>query len=272
MRRLIAQRRLFLEKERAQITLESIGDGVISTDMTGTIVYMNPAAEGLTHWQSAQACGLPLAALFNLVDENDQRDSAALIDQILAGKLKGGSANSKLIQRLGGSTVSVALVGTPIYADGMISGAVLVLHDMTQEHQYIADLSWQAAHDPLTGLVNRSEFERRLQLVLDDVGTGSHCLMFLDLDQFKLVNDTGGHAAGDELLRKLCKALPQGLREGDTLARSGWRRVWRVAGRLPAEYGSRHRRSLASDRAESAFHVERSAIHDYCQYRSGPFR
>ncbi|SDX49059.1 diguanylate cyclase/phosphodiesterase with PAS/PAC sensor(s) [Pseudomonas syringae] len=226
VRRLIAQRRLFadalvLEKERAQITLESIGDGVISTDMTGTIVYMNPAAEGLTHWQSAQACGLPLAALFNLVDENDQRDSAALIDQILAGKLKGGSANSKLIQRLDGSTVSVALVGTPIYADGMVSGAVLVLHDMTQEHQYIADLSWQAAHDPLTGLVNRSEFERRLQLVLDDVGTGSHCLMFLDLDQFKLVNDTGGHAAGDELLRKLCKALPQGLREGDTLARLG---------------------------------------------------
>ncbi|EGH33392.1 PAS:GGDEF protein, partial [Pseudomonas syringae pv. japonica str. M301072] len=122
-----------------------------------------------------------------------------------------------------GSTVSVALVGTPIYTEGVISGAVLVLHDMTQEQQYIADLSWQAAHDPLTGLVNRSEFERRLQRVLDeDCGQGrSHCLMFLDLDQFKLVNDTGGHAAGDELLRQLCRALPQGLRDGDTLARLG---------------------------------------------------
>ncbi|NAT38874.1 PAS domain S-box protein, partial [Pseudomonas syringae pv. actinidifoliorum] len=226
VRRLIVQRRLFadalqLEKERAQITLESIGDGVITIDVAGTIVYMNPAAEGLTHWKSTQASGLPLAALFNLLDENDQKDSSTLIDQIVTGKLKGGSADSKLIQRLDGSTVSVALVGTPIYTEGVVSGAVLVLHDMTQERQYIADLSWQAAHDPLTGLVNRSEFERRLQQVLDDSTTGSHCLMFLDLDQFKLVNDTGGHAAGDELLRQLCRALPQGLRDGDTLARLG---------------------------------------------------
>ncbi|RMQ75809.1 Sensory box/GGDEF domain/EAL domain protein [Pseudomonas syringae pv. tomato] len=226
VRRLIVQRRLFadalqLEKERAQITLESIGDGVITIDVAGAIVYMNPAAEGLTHWKSTQASGLPLAALFNLLDENDQKDSSTLIDQIVTGKLKGGSADSKLIQRLDGSTVSVALVGTPIYTEGVVSGAVLVLHDMTQERQYIADLSWQAAHDPLTGLVNRSEFERRLQQVLDDSSTSSHCLMFLDLDQFKLVNDTGGHAAGDELLRQLCQALPQGLRDSDTLARLG---------------------------------------------------
>ncbi len=228
VRKLIAQRRLFadalqLERERAQITLESIGDGVITTDMNGAIVYMNPAAEGLTHWKNGQAIGLPLAALFNLLDENDQRDSSTLIDHILGGKLKGGSANSKLIQRLDGSTVSVALVGSPIYSEGVVSGAVLVLHDMTQERQYIANLSWQAAHDALTGLVNRSEFERRLQQVLNkgDIGYASHCLMFLDLDQFKLVNDTSGHAAGDELLRHICRALPQGLRDGDTLARLG---------------------------------------------------
>ncbi|MCD5996883.1 EAL domain-containing protein [Pseudomonas sp. CDFA 602] len=228
VRRLIAQRRLFadalqLEKERAQITLESIGDGVITTDVEGKIVYMNPAAEGLTHWKNSQAGGLPLAALFNLLDENDQRDNATLIDHILGGKLKGGSANAKLIQRLDGSTVSVTLVGSPIFSEGVVSGAVLVLHDMTQELQYIANLSWQAAHDALTGLVNRGEFERRLQLVLDapDAEAGRHCLMFLDLDQFKLVNDTSGHAAGDELLRHICVALPQALREGDTLARLG---------------------------------------------------
>ncbi|RMR62553.1 Sensory box/GGDEF domain/EAL domain protein [Pseudomonas syringae pv. actinidiae] len=228
VRRLIVQRRVFadalqLEKERAQTTLESIGDGVITIDVAGAIVYMNPAAEGLTHWKSTQASGLPLTALFNLLDENDQKDTSTLVEQIVTGKLKGGSANSKLIQRLDGSTVSVALVGTPIYNEGVVSGAVLVLHDMTQERQYIADLSWQAAHDPLTGLVNRSEFEHRLQRVLDTVDgqAGSHCLMFLDLDQFKLVNDTGGHAAGDELLRQLCRALPQGLRDGDTLARLG---------------------------------------------------
>lgn len=225
---LVSQRRVFahalrLERERAQITLESIGDGVITTDVEGTIVYMNPAAESLTHWKTGQASGLPLAALFNLLDEDDRRDSSALIEHILSGRLRGGSANSKLIQRLDGSTVSVNLVGTPIYSDGVISGAVLVLHDMTQERQYLANLSWQAAHDPLTGLVNRSEFELRLERVLDGAVSqaGQHCLMFLDIDQFKLVNDTSGHGAGDELLRDLCRVLPQGLRDGDTLARLG---------------------------------------------------
>lgn len=226
--KLLAQRSTYahalqLERERAQITLESIGDGVISTDVEGSIVYMNPAAEGLTHWKSGQASGLPLAALFNLLDEDDRRDSSALIEHILNGRLKGGTASSKLIQRLDGSTVSVTLAGSPIYTDGAISGAVLVLHDMTQERQYLANLSWQAAHDPLTGLVNRSEFELRLGQVLGSLapGAGHHCLMFLDVDQFKLVNDTSGHAAGDALLRQLCEVLPCGLREGDTLARLG---------------------------------------------------
>lgn len=225
---LLAQRRIYahalqVERERAQVTLESIGDGVITTDVEGAIVYMNPAAEGLTHWKTGQASGLPLAALFNLLDEDDRRDSSALIEHILSGRLRGGAAGSKLIQRLDGSTVSVNLVGTPIHSDGVISGAVLVLRDMTQERQYLANLSWQASHDPLTGLVNRSEFERRLDHVLNTsaASAGHHCLMFLDIDQFKLVNDTSGHAAGDDLLRHLCQTLPRGLRDGDTLARLG---------------------------------------------------
>jgi len=100
---------------------------------------------------------------------------------------------------------------------------VLVLHDMTQERQYIANLSWQATHDALTGLANRREFEYRLEQALNDLvrQAGRHSLMFLDLDQFKLVNDTCGHAAGDELLRHICAVLQSGLREGDTLARLG---------------------------------------------------
>ncbi|MFK3799380.1 EAL domain-containing protein [Pseudomonas sp. NPDC088444] len=226
--KLLEQRHAFatalqIEKERAQVTLESIGDGVITTDVSGAITYMNPAAEQMAHWKSEQATGLPLAALFNLLDENDQKDSSALIEHILSGKLAGGSENSKLIQRLDGSTVSVALVGSPIRTDGKVSGAVLVLHDMTQERQYIANLSWQATHDALTGLTNRREFEYRLELALSSLThqTGRHAVMFLDLDQFKLVNDTSGHAAGDELLRHICAVLQQGIREGDTLARLG---------------------------------------------------
>lgn len=227
-RKLLAQRHAFadalqVEKERAQITLESIGDGVITTDVDGAIAYMNPAAESLTHWKAAQAQGLPLAALFNLLDENAQAEGFALIEHILGGQLTGGSEHSKLIQCLDGSTVSVTLVGAPIRSAGKVSGAVLVLHDMTQERQYIANLSWQATHDALTGLANRREFEFRLEQVLHGIGRqqSGHALMFLDLDQFKLVNDTCGHAAGDELLRHICALLQSDLREGDTLARLG---------------------------------------------------
>ncbi|MFO2464133.1 EAL domain-containing protein [Pseudomonas sp. 15FMM2] len=227
--KLLTQRRAFadaleLEKERAQITLESIGDGVISTDVEGAITYMNPAAEALTHWKAAQAQGLPLDALFNLLDENAQSYGFMLIEHILAGNLYGGSEHSRLIQRVDGSTVAVTLVGAPIRSAGKISGTVLVLHDMTQERQYIANLSWQASHDALTGLANRREFEYRLEQVLHNVGRqhgGQHALMFLDLDQFKLVNDTCGHAAGDELLRHICALLQSDLRESDTLARLG---------------------------------------------------
>ncbi len=226
--KLLAQRHAFadalqLEKERAQVTLQSIGDGVITTDVAGAVAYMNPAAEALTHWKAEQAVGLPLAALFNLLDENAQADDFTLIEHILSGQLSGGSDHSKLIQRLDGSTVSVTLVGSPIHTAGKVSGTVLVLHDMTQERQYIANLSWQATHDALTGLANRREFEFRLEQTLHQLSRqpGRHALMFLDLDQFKLVNDTCGHAAGDELLRHICALLQSGLREGDTLARLG---------------------------------------------------
>lgn len=227
--KLLSQRHAFatalqVEKERAQITLASIGDGVITTNVDGAITYMNPAAEALTHWKSSQAQGLPLAALFNLLDDDAQPDGFTLIEQIVKGQLRGGSEHAKTIQRLDGSTVSVTLVGTPIRSGDRVSGAVLVLHDMTQERQYIANLSWQATHDALTGLANRREFEFLLEQVLYPLAhqqVGRHALMFLDLDQFKLVNDTCGHAAGDELLRHICALLQSDLREGDTLARLG---------------------------------------------------
>ncbi|MCP1454982.1 EAL domain-containing protein [Pseudomonas kilonensis] len=226
--KLLAQRQVFanalqMEKERAQITLQSIGDGVITTDVEGAIAYMNPAAEAMTHWKTEHATGLPLGALFNLLDDNAQTEGLTLIEHILSGRLSGASEHSKLIQRLDGSTVSVTLVGAPIRHAGKVSGAVLVLHDMTQERQYIANLSWQATHDALTGLANRREFEYRLEQALHNLTrqVGRHALMFLDLDQFKLVNDTCGHAAGDELLRHICALLQSGLRESDTLARLG---------------------------------------------------
>ena len=250
--KLLAQRHAFAdalqaEKERAQITLESIGDGVITTDVDGAIAYMNPAAEALTHWRSEQAQGLPLAALFKLLNENAEPDGFTLIEHIVKGQFSGGSEHSKLIQRLDGSTVSVTLVGAPIRSAGKISGAVLVLHDMTQERQYIANLSWQATHDALTGLANRREFEFRLEQVLQQVArqqSGRHALMFLDLDQFKLVNDTCGHAAGDELLRHICALLQSDLREGDTLARLGGDEFGILLENCPAQVAEKIAESL----------------------------
>ncbi|WP_312936368.1 EAL domain-containing protein [Pseudomonas sp.] len=226
--KLLTQRQAFAaaleeEKERAQVTLAAIGDAVITTDVEGGIAYMNPAAEQLTHWQAEQAQGLPLAALFSLLDETTAHESRSLAEQILSGSLKAGVEHARQVQRLDGSMVSVNLVGSSIITEGHVSGIVLVLHDMTQERQYIANLSWQATHDALTGLANRREFEYRLEQILNAQARqpGRHALMFLDLDQFKLVNDTSGHAAGDELLRHICAVLQSGLREGDTLARLG---------------------------------------------------
>lgn len=214
------------EKERAQVTLASIGDAVITIDADGLTSYLNPAAEKLTTWTLEQALGLPLVSLFRIVDESARQDGMALIEQILAGGQRTSSSHSLLLVRLDGNTVPVALVAAPIHSNGQPSGAVLVLHDMTRERQYIASLSWQASHDALTGLVNRREFEYRLEQALGNLapqhaGQQQHVLMFLDLDQFKVVNDTCGHAAGDELLRQICLLLQQRLRDSDTLARLG---------------------------------------------------
>ncbi|MCJ1888049.1 EAL domain-containing protein [Pseudomonas sp. LA21] len=226
--KLVHQQRVFesaldTERERAQTTLAAIGDGVVTLDAQECIAYFNPAAERLIGWDSAMAVGLPLRSLLRIIDEADQEEGLPLVGQILRGEVDGGSESSKLIQRLDGTSVAVTLVGTPIHADGKVVGVVLVMHDMTRERQYMASLSWQATHDALTGLTNRREFEFRLKQAMersvhmDD----RHALMYLDLDQFKLVNDTCGHAAGDELLRQVCSVLQQCLRDGDTLARLG---------------------------------------------------
>ncbi|HBP5281678.1 TPA: EAL domain-containing protein [Pseudomonas aeruginosa] len=237
MQRQEVENALDAERERAQITLASIGDGVITADTQGGISYLNPAAEQMTNWTLDKARGLPLASLFRIVDESSREEGMLLIEQILSGEIDGGREHSKLVLRHDGSSVPVTLVGAPIHRGAEITGVVLVLHDMTRERQYMARLSWQATHDALTGLTNRREFEYRLQIALERLerNSGRHALMFLDLDQFKRVNDTCGHAAGDELLRQVCTLLQQGLREGDTLARLGGDEFGILLENCPAE-------------------------------------
>lgn len=229
------------EKQRAQVTLAAIGDAVISLDRHGHIAYMNPTAEQLVGCQIEQAQGQAFDALFSIVDEQAGASGEPFVQTILAGSSQSVCDHTKLILRADGSSVAVNLVGTPILSDGQVSGAVMVLHDMTRERQFVASLSWQASHDALTGLVNRREFEYRLAQLLERLEHEHrrHALMFLDLDQFKLVNDTSGHAAGDELLRQVCSELQKHLREGDTLARLGGDEFGIILENCPAEASER---------------------------------
>jgi diguanylate cyclase (GGDEF)-like protein/PAS domain S-box-containing protein len=228
-RRFVAQRRRFVhalrnEKERAQITLAAIGDGVISTDAHGNVDYMNPAAERLVASRALAAKGLPIDSLFRILDEETGQHREHQFNRILEGHNLPANTRPQLLQRPDSTSVAISMTGTPLYKDGAVAGAVLVLHDMTSEKKFIARLSWQASHDSLTKLANRREFEHRLEKALQpqDLSQSSqHALMFLDLDQFKIINDTCGHAAGDKLLCEVADALQLHLRVDDLLARLG---------------------------------------------------
>lgn len=225
----LAQRRKFVralrgEKERAQTTLASIGDAVISTDALGHVEYMNPAAERLIACRMQDVRGVPLTSLFNILDEESGQQVEGQIARILEGYNLAANTRPQLLQRHDGTSVAVSMVGTPLYKEGILAGAVLVLHDMTSEKKYIARLSWQASHDSLTKLANRREFEHRLDKALqrlDKDRESLHALMYLDLDQFKIINDTCGHAAGDKLLCEVAVALQRHIRSDDLLARLG---------------------------------------------------
>ncbi len=227
-RKLLIQRTNFekalsAERERAQVTLGSIGQAVVSTDAGGHVDYMNAAAERLLGVDFASARGELLPRLCRIADEESGGENANLVQSIILGDPTGQTIHAQRVFRLDGSSVPVSLVGAPLSAEGEVHGAVLVFYDLTREQEYIAHLSWQATHDALTQLANRREFEDRLEKALERVSTGGtqHSLMLLDLDQFKIVNDTGGHAAGDHLLRQVASALERQLRPGDLLARFG---------------------------------------------------
>lgn len=216
---------LHREKERAHITLESIGEGVITTRVDGTIEYMNPVAEQLTGWVNEEARGLALPKVFKLIDETTGQSVPNPVRRCLqehAGfRLPG---HTLLLHRNEDQDFSVAVAVSPIHdRERHHVGAVLVFHDVTEIRGIARRMSYQASHDSLTGLVNRQEFELRLTRALESARNEGrhHAVCYLDLDQFKVVNDTCGHIAGDELLKQLAAALQQGLRESDTLARLG---------------------------------------------------
>jgi len=222
--RIEAQRALAESRERAQVTLESIGDAVITTDTQGVIQYLNPVAEQITEWTLEQATGQPLEEVFNIVNEYTDRPAKNSIEECLRfQRIIEVSDGSLLISRTGREYFIEDSAAPIRNYDGKVIGAVLVFHDVTKARNMSRQLAWQAAHDSLTGLMNRNQFEAYLQRVLVDAQKhgAEHALLYLDLDQFKLVNDTCGHVAGDELLRQLSRLLEAQLRETDYLARMG---------------------------------------------------
>ena len=216
--------KLLAEEERLRVTLSSIGDGVITTDTLGNVNYLNPVAEDMTGWQTAQAIGLPLATVFRIVNENTGETAPNPVEQVLLNEKTAGLAQNTTLLHRDGSRFPIEDSASPIRdPQGRIVGVVLVFHDVSQARKMAAEMTHQATHDALTGLINRREFERRLDLALvsAQLEHKQHSLLYLDLDQFKVVNDTCGHVAGDELLRQLTALLQDKLRKSDTFARLG---------------------------------------------------
>jgi len=215
---------LFTEKERAQVTLESIADAVITTDKRGHIEYMNPVAEELTGWTKAEAEGLPSSMVFRICNGFTREAVPNPVEAVLELQSNVELSKDTVLLSRSGMEYAVEDSAAPIRdRDGKLTGVVLVFHDVSDSRKLAIQLSHQAAHDPLTGLFNRREFERRLELAIEGLARQSrqHALLYMDLDQFKIVNDTCGHSAGDELLRQITALLQPLVRDSDTLARLG---------------------------------------------------
>lgn len=220
----ISEKALVVEKDRAEITLHTIADAVITVDVNAHIEYLNPAAEILIGVTSEEAKGRRCEDIISIVDENsgDPIDdpikecfsTGDIIEIPEHSSIMSGNANMIAIE------ASIA----PMKNDaGEIMGAVMIIQDVSHTRKLTSQLSHQASHDMLTGLYNRRKFEEQLQLLLENAQTEDreHSLCYIDLDQFKIVNDTCGHTAGDELLKQLPHIFHNILRSGDIVARLG---------------------------------------------------
>ncbi|WP_338010947.1 diguanylate cyclase [Planktothrix prolifica] len=219
-----SENQLRQSRELAQVTLQSIGDAVITTNSRGEIESLNPVAEELTGWSLIEAKGLPLNDIFKIFDSQTHNFGENPVKKVLEEGCIFDFSDDVILRGKDGKERAIDNSAAPIRSrEGEIIGAVLVFRDVTQERELTRRLSWQACHDALTGLINRSEFEKRVTETLKMLreSSGHHAICYLDLDQFKIVNDTCGHLAGDELLRQLSCLLQNQVTERDTLARLG---------------------------------------------------
>ncbi|MEB3356572.1 MAG: EAL domain-containing protein [Synechococcales bacterium] len=215
---------LFKAKELAEITLKSIGDAVITTNAQGRVTYLNPVAEKLTGWCNGDAVDQDLLTVFNIIHEVTREPAVNPVEMVLRKRCIVSLADHTLLIAKDGHEFAIEDSAAPIFDQaGALMGTVLVFRDVSQSREMSRQLSWQAQHDTLTGLVNRWRFEQELTQAIEDAVNDNqqHSLCYLDLDQFKIVNDTCGHIAGDELLRQVARMLQHNIRASDILARLG---------------------------------------------------
>ncbi|RFA26229.1 hypothetical protein CAI21_17255 [Alkalilimnicola ehrlichii] len=212
------------ERERAQVTLESIADGVVTTDMRGCVTYLNPAAEALCGWQRMEAAGRPVDEVVPLRDEVSQQRLENPVHQLRRGGGGGTQPLEVVLLQPSAEARSVELRATALRsAAGRLIGSVLVLHDVTTTRALAKQLSYQAVHDPLTGLPNRALLHDRILQAVTTAERHGHrlALLYLDLDRFKHINDTLGHPVGDKLLAQVARRLLGCVRPTDTVSRQG---------------------------------------------------
>ena len=215
---------LAAEHERALVTLESIGDAVITTDSNGSIEYLNPIAEQLTGWTANEAAGKELLEVFNIINEVTREPAIDPISRCLKEDRIVGLANHTALINRDGMEYIIEDSAAPIRnrRDKTI-GAVMVFRDVTEERLAQRQLRYLAQHDTLTTLNNRHYFEQELERAVQVARRGNiqYALLYMDLDQFKVINDTAGHGVGDELLREVAQLFTRRVRKSDVLARLG---------------------------------------------------
>ncbi|MCW8891483.1 MAG: diguanylate cyclase, partial [Sedimenticola sp.] len=219
-----AQEQLFQERDKADVTLQSIGDAVITTDTNYLITYANPIAEKILGHSLTAIKGRYLSdvALFMTKEQGEVIDN--LVAYYQQTHHRNNAQSHLVLKHPSGREISIDCTLSHLTdREGGTIGNVLVLRDVSLERELTSALAYQASHDALTGLLNRNEFENRLKELLDNsrVQNSQHALCYIDLDQFKLVNDTCGHLAGDNLLKQLASILQAQMREQDTVARLG---------------------------------------------------